>query len=138
MSWNKFKCKECETELVYLTTKDGDLKGRVLVEYNLLSRDEKISLKSDIPIPYDEADHKRIIHVQRCLAYVTKCSSCLEPLIFVTNKTGSKIPIGMMLVTKEERYRYFLGLPVEYKPLEHHPINHFYLCKAKKGKKNDK
>lgn len=135
--FNKFSCRECKTDVIYLFTRDGDKRGKVLVDYDMLSRDEKISLKDQIPVPYDEVDHKRAIHVLHCLAYVTKCSKCLEPLIFVTTKTGSLIPIGMMLVTKEERYRYFLGLPVEYEPLQHHLINHFGLCKARKGKKSE-
>lgn len=135
--FNKFPCKECMTDVIYLFTRDGDKRGKVLVDYNLLSRDDKISLNAQIPVPYDETDHKRAIHVTHCLAYVTKCSKCGEPLIFVTNKNGNLIPIGMMLVSKEERYKYFLGLPVEYDALKHHPINHFALCEARKGKKSE-
>lgn len=132
-----FHCKSCKNELAYLSTQDRDLRGKVLVEWNLLSREERISLQEDIPVPYNEVEHKRAIHHHRCLAYIPKCNKCLKPIMFVKHKNGSLIPIDFMAATKEDRYRFILGLPVEYRAIDHHIINHFASCEARKRSNKD-
>lgn len=132
-----FPCKVCKTELTYLQTKDKEHTGKVLVEWSKLSRDERISLQDNIPVPYDETEHKNKIHHQFCLAYIPKCNKCLEPIIFVKSKDDKNIPVNFWKASKEDRYRFILGLPVEYRPLDHHLINHFALCEARKRSNKD-
>lgn len=127
-----FPCKICKTELTYLQTRQGIFTGKVLVEWNRLTRDERISLQDNIPVPYNESEHKDKIHHHHCLAYIPKCNKCLEPLIFVKSKNDRNIPVDFWKASKEDRYQFILGLPVEYRALDHHLINHFGQCETRK------
>ena len=134
-------CK-CGMNTVSLQTEDekGNF-GKVIVDRVGLSPEESRSWQMKLPVPYDELRHKKFIHIRRCDLLVPRCRGCGEKIAFFKTpanpaKNGDfrqgNMPVNFDEITKEDRYRFVLGLPVQYSALDHKEFVHWITCpKAK-------
>jgi len=120
-------CQKCKRELSQLQVKNG--RG-VYVFYNKLTRDERISLRIGIPVPYDESEHKSIIHNNFCDGLIPHCRRCGEKIGFIQVNENRYLPILFKDLTKEEKYLLALGKPIEYRS-EHKNKLHINKCEVK-------
>lgn len=121
---NIFDCK-CGKRVVRLTTSDAeDNSGTVLVDYDSLTREERESLVMKIPVPFDEQIHTNLIHYLKCNLNVPLCKDCGKRIAYFKT-VNSSMPMDFNKITKEERYNFILGLPVQYEVSKHRDNNHF-------------
>jgi len=125
----------CGKKLAILTTEDTEGNtGSVKVDFDGLDHSERSSLYMRIPVPYNEESHKKLIHFLRCGMNIPHCKRCGAKLAFFKtkpnpeknghNRPGS-MPMDFYKITKEERYKFILGLPVQYEVFKHKDINHW-------------
>lgn len=133
--YNCFNCKQCGRTLTRLSTKDDDgNSGNVLVDYGGLTSTERQSINMGISVPYDETIHKKLIHFLRCNNSIPRCNTCNMLLAFFKTQPNPErnghnnpgnMPMDFYKITKEERYRFILGLPVQFNGFMHQDIIHF-------------
>lgn len=127
MKVNSF-CKHCNKKISRLSVKNS--KG-IYVFSDLLTRDERQSIKMDIPVPYEEELHSQIIHNDKCNGLIPRCHRCGEMIGFVKTKEGRTLPILWYALNDEEKHLFHLGLSIEYSHLEHKFDIHLNKCEVK-------